>query len=67
LKKLNQEEQQFNLAEDEDISDRTPILNVLIEKWKYFIKYKKSMLKKYIINITTIREAFDKMMKVIFI
>jgi hypothetical protein len=50
-------------VEDEDISDRTPILNQLIEKWKYFNKYKKQMLKRYIANINAVKDAFDKIMK----
>ncbi len=51
------------MIEDEDISDRTPILNVLIEKWKYFNKYKKQMLKRYTTNVNAVKEAFDKIMK----
>jgi hypothetical protein len=52
--------------DDEDISDRAPILDALIEKWKYIIKYKKTMLEKYMKNAISIKEAFDKMMKVIY-
>lgn len=58
------EKDQTKLLEDEDISDRTPILDVLIEKWKYFNKYKKAMLDKYTKNAYTIKDAFDKIMKV---
>jgi hypothetical protein len=50
--------------EEEDISDRTPILDVLIDKWKFYNKYKKTMLEKYTKNTNLIKEAFDKMMKV---
>lgn len=57
------EEQQERLLEEEDISDRTPILDVLIDKWKFYSKYKKGMLERYIKNAASIREAFDKMMK----
>lgn len=56
-------EQQAKMLEDEDISDRTPILDVLIEKWKYYNKYKKQMLDRYVKNALSIRDAFDKMMK----
>lgn len=48
---------------DEDISDRAPILEALIEKWKYFIKSKKQMLDRYIRNSASIKESFDKMVK----
>jgi hypothetical protein len=57
------EEQQERLLEEEDISDRTPILDVLIDKWKFYNKYKKGMLERYIKNASSIRDAFDKMMK----
>ena len=46
---------------DEDISDRAPILEALIDKWKYFIKSKKIMLDKYIKNSSSITDSFDKM------
>lgn len=52
------------IMEDENISDRAPILDALIEKWKYIIKYKKGMLDKYMKNAAAIREAFDQIMKV---
>lgn len=59
-----QEEQQSKMLEEEDISDRTPILDVLIEKWKFYNKYKKQMLDRYTKNAISIKDAFDKMMKV---
>ena len=46
---------------DEDISDRAPILEALIDKWKYFIKSKKIMLEKYMKNSMSITASFDKM------
>jgi predicted nucleic acid-binding Zn-ribbon protein len=58
-----QHEDPRQLLEDEDISDRTPILDVLIEKWKYYNKYKKQMVERYAKNAISIRDAFDKMMK----
>ena len=48
--------------ENEDISDRTPILDILIEKWKYFNRQKKSMIEKYGKNAAALREAFEKIM-----
>lgn len=40
--KKNQDE--MRKMENEDISDRTPILDLLIEKWKYFNKNMKIVL-----------------------
>jgi hypothetical protein len=57
------EEQQMKLLEDEDISDRTPILDILIEKWRYYNKFKKQILDRYTKNAISIKDAFDKMMK----
>lgn len=48
---------------EEDISDRAPILESLIEKWKYFTKSKKAILERYLKNSTIINDAFDKMAK----
>jgi len=55
--------EQFKMLEEEDISDRTPILDILIEKWKYYNKYKKQMLERYSKNSISIKEAFDKIMR----
>ena len=52
---------------EEDISDRTPILDLLIEKWKVYNKFKKQMLEKYIRNSISIKEAFENIRKVNFI
>jgi hypothetical protein len=57
------EEQHEKLIEDETISDRTPILDILIEKWRFSNKYKKSMLERYIKNAQSVREAFEKMIR----
>jgi hypothetical protein len=56
----NQDE--LKKMENEDISDRTPILDILIEKWKYFNRQKKSMIEKYGKNAAALREAFEKIM-----
>lgn len=55
-------EDEMKKMESEDISDRTPILDILIEKWKYFNKQKKFMIDKYSRNASALKEAFDKMM-----
>jgi len=57
-------EEEIKRMMEEDISDRTPILDVLIDKWKYFNKYKKNMIEKYCKNSIAIRDAFERMMKV---
>lgn len=48
---------------DEEISDRTPILDIQIEKWKYFFKYLKNMLDKYHKNSIALKEALERIMK----
>ena len=53
----------FKINSKEDITDRTPILDLLIDKWKYITKYKKQMIEKYIKNSINIRDAFNKMIK----
>lgn len=55
-------EDELKKMENEDISDRTPILDILIEKWRYFNKHKKFMIEKYSKNANALREAFDKIM-----
>jgi hypothetical protein len=61
-----QDDEQANILAEEDISDRTPILDVLIEKWKFYNKFKKHMLEKYIKNSYAIKEAFENIRKVFF-
>lgn len=48
---------------DEEISDRTPILDILIEKWKFFNKYMKNMIEKYSKNSVALSEALERIMK----
>ena len=48
---------------NEDITDRTPILDLLVDKWKFITKFKKQMIEKYIKNSINIRDAFNKMIK----
>ena len=50
--------------EDQDkIHDRMPILDVLIDKWRYIIKYKRNMLNKYIRYANEIRNSFYKLIE----
>lgn len=62
---LKQDDEQAKLLAEEDISDRTPILDVLIEKWKFYNKFKKLMLDKYTKNAVAVKDAFERMIKVI--
>ena len=51
-------------VEDQDeIHDRMPILDLLIDKWKYITKYKRNMLDKYIRYSNEIRISFDKLLE----
>ncbi len=50
--------------EEEDISDRTPILDQLIEKWKYIIKTKKAMLERYRRNVYVTETSFERICNV---
>ena len=36
-------EEQIKMLQNEDISDRTPIISLLVDKWKHVNKLKKSM------------------------
>ena len=47
--------------ESEKISDRTPILDECLEKWRIVNKEKKESINQYIKNCTKIREIFDKL------
>ena len=50
--------------EDQDkIHDRMPILDMLIDKWRYIIKYKRNMLNKYIRYANEIRNSFYKLIE----
>ena len=46
-----------------EIHDRMPILDTLINKWKYITKYKKNMLEKYIKHANQIRISFEKLLE----
>ena len=52
------------LVEDiDEIYDRMPILDTLINKWKYITKYKKTMINKYIKHARDVKISFDKLLK----
>ena len=55
----------INLRNDDidEIHDRMPILDSLINKWKYITKYKKNMLNKYIKHANDIRISFEKLIQ----
>ena len=55
-------EKQKKLMAAEEISDRTPITEEMLTKWKYINKFKKYMIDKYTKNSNEIREAFDKLL-----
>ena len=50
----------IKLDDDEEFHDRTPVLDALVNKWKYIIKYKKNMLNKYIKHSIDLRITLDK-------
>ena len=56
-------EEQIKKLHNEEISDRIPILDVTLDKWKNINKIKKNMLDKYIKNSEVLKEAFDIIMK----
>ena len=56
-------EEQIKKLHNEEISDRIPILDVTLDKWKNINKIKKNMLDKYIKNSEVLKEAFDIFMK----
>ena len=55
-------EKQLKLISNEEISDRTPIIEELIKKWKYTNKCEKHMIDKYFNNSIKIKEIFEKIM-----
>ncbi len=53
----------IKIEDQEEIHDRMPILDILIDKWRYIIKYKRSMLDRYIKYSSDIRISFDKLLE----
>ena len=50
----------IKLDDDEEFHDRTPVLDALVNKWKYNKKYKKNMVNKYIKHSIDLRNTLDK-------
>lgn len=53
----------LKLEDQDEIHDRMPILDMLIDKWNYITKYKRNMLDKYIKYANEIRISFDKLLE----
>ena len=54
-------QKELKRLEDEKISDRTPILDELLQRWRVVNKEKKESLNKYIKNCTKIREVLENL------
>ena len=63
IKNKNNDNTAYNILIRGEISDRTPILDILINKCKYTYKFQKHMVEKYIKNSKDIKEVFDKIKK----
>ena len=65
LKKMNHSltTNSIKIENNYEIHDRMPILDTLINKWKYITKYKKNMLEKYIKHANQIRISFEKLLE----
>jgi hypothetical protein len=56
-------EEQLKQLQNEEISDRTPILSEIVNKWKNVNKFKKQIIEKYMKNAHNIQKAFDEIMR----
>ena len=54
----------MTIVDQDEIQDRIPILDAILEKWNYIIKFKKQMINKYLINSTKIKDTLDKLLLV---
>ena len=63
IKKKNNNNNANNLFLRDEISDRTPILDILINKFKYTYKFQKHMVEKYLKNSKDIKQVFEKIRK----
>ena len=54
-------QKELKRLEDEKISDRTPILDELLQRWRIVNKEKKESINKYVKNCTKIREALENL------
>ena len=55
-------EKKLKLISNEEISDRTPMIEELIKKWKYSNKIQKRMIAKYIVNSKITNDIFKKIL-----
>ena len=55
-------EKKLKLISNEEISDRTPMIEELIKKWKSSNKIQKRMIEKYIVNSKIINDIFKKIL-----
>ena len=53
----------IKIEDQDEIHDRIPILDLLIDKWIYITKYKRNMLDKYIKYAKEIRITFNKLLQ----
>jgi hypothetical protein len=53
------------ITDRDEIQDRIPILDGLLDKWNHTIKYKKQMINKYIANSAKIKDTLDKLLLVL--
>ena len=54
----------MTIVDQDEIQDRIPILDAILEKWNYIIKFKKQLINKYLINSTKIKDTLDKLLLV---
>ena len=54
----------MTIVDQDEIQDRIPILDAILEKWNYIIKFKKQMINKYLINSFKIKDTLDKLLLV---
>ena len=63
-KNARKEQDPMTIIDQDEIQDRIPILDAVLEKWNYIIKFKKQMINKYLINSTKIKDTLDKLLLV---
>jgi hypothetical protein len=52
----------IKIDDSDEMHDRIPILDTLINKWKYITKFKKNMLNKYTKHAKDVRISLDKLL-----
>ena len=53
----------IKVDDTDEIHDRMPILDTLINKWKYITRFKKNMLNKYTKHAKDVKISLDKLLK----